>query len=301
MTGSAPQMWKTELHLPDGETVERFARALEGFALGHAAFELPDGGTAGPGAPAWSLEFYTAGMPDWGALGPRLALAAAEAGIPEPEPLAGPLPEIDWVAENRKSFRAIHAGRFFVHQEDSAEVPPPGAVELLVNAGTAFGTGTHATTRGCLLALDALLKRGRARRAVDVGCGTGILAMALAKARPGPVAAGDIDPEAVRVARENARINGVHMRVRPVTAPGVEHRVLRRGAPYDLVLANILARPLTRMAPSLARVTARGGRVVLSGLLVEQEPQVLAAYRAQGLRLERKWRIDGWSTLLLRR
>ncbi len=125
--------------------------------------------------------------------------------------------------------------------------------------------------------------------------------MGLARTEHRAVAAADIDPEAVRVARENARLNRVHRYVQPLTAAGLAHPALRRGAPYDLVLANILAKPLQRLAPSIARATAPGGRVVLSGLLVEQEPQVLAAYRRQGLRLVRKWRIEGWSTLLLAR
>jgi len=293
-------VWKTELHLPDEATAEAFGAAVDGFVLGQAIFELAD--AAGSGASKrWSLEFYTHGMPDWGALGPRIALAAAECGVSEPQPHAAPLPDIDWVAENQKSFPPIRAGRFYVHQEFSTERPPPGSVELIVNAGTAFGTGTHATTRGCLLMLEALLKRGRPIRALDLGCGTGILAMGLAKTTRRPVAASDIDPEAVRVAAENARLNGLSALVRPVTAAGLQDRRLRAGAPYDLIVANILAKPLRALAPSIARATAPGGRVVLSGLLVTQEAMVLNAYRTQGLRLEGRRRIDGWSALLLRR
>lgn len=292
------QVWKTELHLPDEATAEAFGGAVDGYVIGQATFELPDGGA--PGAPKrWSLEFYTDGMPDWGVLGPRIALTAAECGIKEPEPLAAPLPETDWVAENQKSFSPIRAGRFYVHQEFSTDRPPPGTVELIVNAGTAFGTGTHATTRGCLLMLDALLKRGRPANALDLGCGTGILAMGLAKATRAPVMASDIDPEAVRVTAENARLNRLHGFLRPVTAVGLGHPSLARRGPYDLILANILAKPLVRLAPAIAREAS--GRVVLSGLLVEQEAMVLNAYRAQGLSLRDRRRIDGWSTLLLDR
>lgn len=296
----ASQVWKTELHLPDEASAEALGAAVDGFVLGQATFELPDG--SGPGAAKrWSLEFYTDGMPDWGVLGPRLALAAVECGIAEPEPRAAPLPEVDWVAENQKSFAPIRAGRFYVHQEFSTERPPPGTIELVVNAGTAFGTGTHATTRGCLLMLDAILKRRRPARALDLGCGTAILAMGLAAATRRPVAAGDIDAEAVRVAAENARLNRLHPYLRPVTAVGLEHPQLKRGAPYDLIVANILARPLMRLAPSIAHALGRGGLVVLSGLLVEQEAMALSAYRAQGLSIRGRRRLDGWSTLLLAR
>ncbi|MEQ8603543.1 MAG: 50S ribosomal protein L11 methyltransferase [Marivibrio sp.] len=292
------QVWKTELLLPDEATADAFGAAVDGFVLGQATFEAPDGAGAGP-AKRWSLEFYTDGMPDWGVLGPRIALAAAECGVAEPEPHAAPLPEIDWVAENQKSFSPIRAGRFYVHQEFSTENPPPGAVELIVNAGTAFGTGTHATTRACLLMLDALLKRTRPRNALDLGCGTGILAMGLARTTHRPVAASDIDPEAVRVAAENARLNGLAAYLRPVTAAGLQDRRLRAGGPYDLIVANILAKPLRALAPAIARACAPGGRVILSGLLIEQEAMVLNAYRTQGLRLLGRRRIDGWSALLL--
>jgi ribosomal protein L11 methyltransferase len=297
------QVWKTELHLPDEASAEAFGAAVDGYVLGQAIFELDEGQGPGAGkraAKRWSLEFYTDGMPAWGVLGPRIALVAAECGVKEPEPMAAPLPDRDWVAENQKSFPPIRAGRFYVHQEFSTDRPPPGTVELIVNAGTAFGTGTHATTRGCLLMLDGLLKRGHPHNALDLGCGTSILAMGLAHVTRRRVMASDIDPESVRVSAVNARLNALHRYLRPVTAVGLNHKVLRGAAPYDLIVANILARPLVGLAPSIAGATAPRGQVVLSGLLVEQEPMVLNAYRAQGFVLRDRRRINGWSTLLLR-
>lgn len=288
------QVHKSTLILPDEASVEPFAVALEGYVLGQAAFEFE-------GGPRWSLEFYSEGVPNAAVLSPRLALAALEAGISEPEPVCAPLPDIDWVTENQKSFRAIHAGRFVVHQEFHTTPPPPGKIGLIVNAGTAFGTGTHATTLGCLEMLDALMKTGRPRRALDLGCGTAILAMGLARMGVRKVVAADIDPEAVRVARENAAINRVGRHLSIHQADGFHNLHIGAAAPYPLIVANILARPLVRLSAEMVRHLAPCGRLVLSGLLNRQEAMVLAAYRPRGLVLVERRRIDGWSTLLLER
>ncbi|MDF1747462.1 MAG: 50S ribosomal protein L11 methyltransferase [Alphaproteobacteria bacterium] len=290
-------IYKTILILPNEASVPPFQDAVEDYSLGTAAFEWE-------GGPNWSLEFYTDGLPQMVDLEPRLEQAAQQAGISNPDPIVAPLPDIDWVAENQKSFQPIRAGRFFVHQEFHEDPIPAGAVPLVVNAGTAFGTGTHATTWGCLVMIDYLLRMGlRPNRALDLGCGTAILAMALCKTvRQAQVVGSDIDPEAVRVAKENAQINGVlPPRLRLTTAAGLQHPVIRRGGPYNLIVANILARPLMMLSRDIIRAMAPGGLIILSGLLTEQESMVLGAYRMQGLSLCAKQRRDGWSTLLLAR
>lgn len=290
-------IYKTILILPDEASVTPFQAAVEDYCLGTAAFEWE-------GGPRWSLEFYTDGMPPRDLLAPRLALAASEAGIAEPDPIVEPLPEIDWVAENQKSFEPIVAGRFFVHQEFHEETIPPGAIPLIVNAGTAFGTGTHATTWGCLMEIDRLSKIAvTVDKALDLGCGTAILAMALYKGQVARrIVASDIDPEAVRVAKDNARLNGtLQPRLHLATAPGLRHPTIRRGGPYDLVVANILARPLMLLARDVTRALKPGGTLILSGLLNEQESMVLGPYRMQGLRLVSRRRRDGWSALVLKR
>ncbi len=288
-------IYKTTLILPDEASVEPFQRAVEDHVLGTAAFEWE-------GGPRWSLEFYTDGMPPLRDLAPHLATAAEAAGLATPDPIVEPLPDIDWVAENQKSFQPIRAGRFYVYQEFHQDPVPSGTVPLIVNAGTAFGTGTHATTWGCLHMIDRLHRQGvRPPRALDLGCGTAILAMALCRSHMArQVVGSDIDPDSIRVARENARINGIlppHLNL--ATASGFGHPAVRRGAPYDLIVANILARPLMLLSRDIIRALAPGGSIILSGLLVEQEAMVLGAYRMQGVSLRARYRREGWSTLLL--
>jgi len=193
----------------------------------------------------------------------------------------------------------LRAGRYFIHGSHYRARPPAGTIALCIDAATAFGSGEHATTRGCLLALDALARRRRFARVLDMGTGSGILAMAAAKTWRRRVMARDIDAEAVRVAARNAAANGVGSLLDLRRADG--YRGLGSGQPFDLVFANILARPLVLMAPALARVLAPGGVAVVSGLLARQERAVLAAHRARRLRLRRRIRLAGWHSLVLAR
>jgi len=209
------------------------------------------------------------------------------------------LADADWLAMALSGLPPVRAGRFFVYGLHDRGRTPLNAVNLRIEAGAAFGTGHHGTTVGCLLAYDALLKRRAFRRVLDVGTGTGVLAIA-ARRTGTPVAVGtDIDRVSVRIARENGRVNAA--RARFVHASGLGHAAVRAAAPYDLVFANILARPLVFLAQDIKGALKPGGYAILSGLLRVQARYVLAAYLARGFRLERRLNRDAWTTLVLRR
>jgi ribosomal protein L11 methyltransferase len=253
------------------------------------------------GTPAlWRVEAYPAAPVLDAGLEIRLALLAAAAGGRLVQVAEEWLSERDWLAENRRAFPPLRIGRFFVHGSHWSGAAPPGAIPLEIDAATAFGTGEHPSTRGVLLALDRLARRRRFRRPLDIGTGSGVLAIAAAKLLHRGVLASDIDCAAARVAAHHVRRNGLHGRVQVVCAPGYRDRAVRR-TKYDLILANILARPLSLMARDLSRALAPGGVAILAGLLRRQEPMVLAAHRMQRLRMSQRLAIDGWSTLILRR
>jgi len=214
------------------------------------------------------------------------------------------LPDTDWVAENQRSFRPFAVGPFWVHPSHAADGLPAGLLPLRIDAGLAFGTGTHATTRGCLELLATLDPRDTVK-AVDVGCGSGILAIAMAKLWKRPVVGSDSDAEAVAVAQENALLNGVGDLCRFVHAAGLRAPELEAGAPYDLIVANILAGPLIDLSESFAAAVRPGGRVLLSGLLVEQAAHILSVYARCAFAFERRIDLETggawWRTLLLRR
>jgi ribosomal protein L11 methyltransferase len=210
------------------------------------------------------------------------------------------VPDLDWVTHSLEGLAQVKAGRFLVH--GSHDLPPPGGgrIPILIDAGLAFGTGHHGTTAGCLEMISQVVRNERPRNALDVGAGSAVLAIAIAKLAPIPVLATDIDPVATRVARENVRRNGAAAQVRCETAAGVQNLAILQSAPFDLIVANILARPLMELAPKLAVQLSSGGSVILSGILSSQRQRVLAAYRQQALfHVKTLWR-GGWVTLHLR-
>lgn len=255
--------------------------------------------------------------PEGGELADALAAAAARIGIPNPHVEVGPEPVCDWLALNRETFKPFRVGRFYIAQtsEPPLAPPPPDAIALRINPGLAFGSGRHASTAGCLLALSKfpfgrpLFAPGggpatgvglRLQRSIlDLGCGSGILAIAAAKLWYRPVLAVDIDPVAVEVATANARENGVFPLVRAVVAQSTRHPTIRRFRPYQLILANILARPLRQMAPAIARLSTAGTLLVIAGFVEDDARRVAAVYSSHRFRRLNELTIDGWSTLVL--
>lgn len=211
------------------------------------------------------------------------------------------LDDQDWVATSLAGLPAVSAGRFVVAGAHELARVRGGRIPVWIEAGPAFGTGHHGTTKGCLEALALELGRRRPARVLDIGTGSGVLAIAALKAGAGFVLATDLDAESIRIARENRKNNAVGRKLKLLHARGADHQLIRTSGPYDLVLANILARPLVSLAPNIARLTRRGGRIILSGLLNHQASQVKAAYAGQGLRLAGHRKLNGWSTLTFAR
>lgn len=211
------------------------------------------------------------------------------------------LPDIDWVAKSLEGLKPVRAGRFLVHGRHDRAAVRTGDIAIEIEAGQAFGTGHHGTTSGCLTMIEHLCATRRPGDALDLGTGTGVLAIALAKRAKIPVLATDIDPVATKVARANARINGASRHIRFETAAGFHHRCFAEKGPFDLIVANILARPLMRMAPDISANLASGGDIVLSGILTTQRRAVLSAFRLAGMFHQRTlWRGE-WVTLHLAR
>jgi ribosomal protein L11 methyltransferase len=280
-------VWTAWLEVPAADRGSR-EQALEHLAEKGFVVTSREVSRDGP----WRIEIFGEGD--------RTAVAAAIGAGWQWEELV----DRDWVAENQRSFQPFAVGPFWVHPSHDAGTMPAGLLPLRIDAGMAFGTGTHATTSGCLKML-ATLDRAETANAVDVGCGSGILAIAMAKLWQRPVIGGDNDAEAVEVAQENAVLNGVSDLCRFVHAIGLRNDALQAGLPYDLVVANILAGPLMELSESFSAAVRPGGRALLSGLLLEQADDILAVYRRWGFARERHIDLETggamWRTLLLRR
>ena len=246
----------------------------------------------------WRIELMCSKEPDVGALA-RSIRELGDGGITV-KPRIQRVPDRDWVVSSQQTSQPVRAGRFFVHAGHYKGAKPPGAVTLTVNAGPAFGTGTHESTYGCLIAIDDLAKRVRIKRPLDLGAGSGILSMAVGRTWNCRVLGVDIDPRAVAFAQTTAQLNHLHRQIEFAVSNGCRHHRISRNKPYDLIVANILAAPLMWMARDIGQHLAPGGRVILSGLLRQQERRVLFPYRFNRMILEKRIRIRGWSTLVLR-
>lgn len=283
--------WTAFTTLVDKTRAESLGEALELLVpepVGVGVFEVEDG------SGTWEVGGYFTQAPDSIALA-LLAAAHDAAGFAVSE-----VPETDWVAHVRRELVPVEAGRFFVYGSHDADKVPDGRVSLLIEASMAFGTGHHGTTLGCLRALDGLAETGfQPDRIADIGCGSGVLAMAAASVWDAYVIATDIDPVAVDVARSNLAANGLERRVETRVAAGFDHPDL--APPFDLVLANILKGPLISLAPAMAQAIRPGGHAILSGILIEQAETVAGHYQATGFNLASRADIVDWSTLLLTR
>jgi ribosomal protein L11 methyltransferase len=286
----------TVAHLACDETTARRIAAYLGESLDAedtacAAFEGDDG--------RWHVAIHFRTPPDEPGLRELVGLVAGAAAA---DGLSiKPIADADWVTQSLAGLRPVRAGRFVVHGAHDRAHLRANDISIEIEAALAFGTGHHGTTRGCLLALADLAKRQRARRVLDIGTGTGVLAIAAARLLRTRVVAGDIDPVAVRAARGNARLNRVELMVAFSCAAGTRAQAITARAPYQLIFANILLAPLVRLAVPLRKLAAPGARIVLSGLLPNHANAVLAIYRAQGLTLERRVALEGWVTLVMRR
>jgi ribosomal protein L11 methyltransferase len=289
-----PSTSRASFAIGSEQTAKRVVDLLtESFFEGQAAiaaFESPGG--------RWDVTVHFAEAPDQASIRELVRLAAGDEvaqGI-----TFDAIEAKDWVKTTLEGLVPVRAGRFIVHGSHDRAKVAPNQLGIEIEAALAFGTGHHGTTRGCLLLLDHVLRAYRPRRVLDVGTGTGVLAIAAAKALQSKVLASDIDPLSVVTARENARLNGAGNLVQTIQASGFSAREFAEHGPFDLVLANILANPLKQMATPMTRHLARSAMVILSGLLPPQATGVIAAYRARGLVLLKHLQIEGWSILLMR-
>jgi ribosomal protein L11 methyltransferase len=255
-----------------------------------AAFETVEDGP-------WLLEAYFAYEPDEEAI---RDLVRPIVGEEADRGVFLPLEQKDWVKSSLEGLKPVRAGRVLVHGSHDRNERRSNDIAIEIEAGLAFGTGHHGTTLSCLRAFTDELKIRTPRHVLDVGTGTGILAFAAAKVLKRSVVAGDIDPEAIRVAKENARLNGIAPWLKLYVGPGTRHADADRPGHFDMIFANILAKPLRMLAPSLVKVASNDGTLILSGLLGHDVPGVLSSYAHHGWYLQRRYDLEGWAALVLK-
>ena len=269
-----------------GDALER----LTPQPIGVGVFELEDG------SELWEVGAYFSEKPD------DISLALLAAVFQAEEFKISELPQIDWVSKVQRSLKPVVAGRFFVYGSHDSDKVPPDCEPLLIEASMAFGTGHHGTTKGCLLALEQLIKVGfKAKNVIDVGCGTAVLAMAAARIFSANVIASDIDSVAHSVAKMNIIANGLDQNIQCFEASGFAHEQIKTKNPFDLIFANILLAPLLGLATDISKYSLSGGYVVLSGILSEQAELVVKKYTVVGFSLSNQIEIGEWVTIIFRK
>lgn len=277
------------------EHAVRIEALLDNFCLSTARIETPEDETM------WYVEAMTATEPNIPTLQQVVNQAFhATPHIVPPIVQCSQLAEVDWLEQTWKNFPPLTLGQFYIYGDHNQDFPPKDSIPIKINAATAFGSGEHDTTAGCLALLEHVHPTLCVQNILDMGCGSGILGIAAAKLWQKPVLAVDNDPESVRVATENAILNAVSNHVTTVCSEGFTHQEIHTQGPYTLIIANILARPLIDMASDMVQCLAPQGRIILSGLLQRQKTEVLNAYEAQGMIQEDICRKGDWATLLLR-
>lgn len=286
-------LWRIDLSVTP-ELADAYEYALEDFCVAVTQYLDDD-------ELAQRLEAYADVKPDEAALRASVQVVSERMGATPPEVTITEVENKDWLAEYARKYPPLQIGRYFIYGSHFQGRMPAGKIALKVEAATAFGTGEHASTNGCLQALDKLSKKYRFNRPLDMGCGSAILAMAIAKTWGASVVASDIDAQSVDVARFNAEVNGIGSYILPVCGDGYRTPSVTRNGPYDLIMANILARPLSSMAKDLAKHLQPGGFAILAGFLERDANWVFAAHRCHGLVLVDRIKVNGWQTLVLRK
>ena len=290
---SADSCWQISLTATAG-SFKAFERALEPFCEVVTCFPVSD-------ESIWQVTGFTREKPQKQVVESAVSILAASVNIPVPVVKISPVAERDWETESFANFPPIRIGRYYIYGSHEMEPPLRGFVSLCLNAGPAFGTGRHASTMGALWALDDLARRYRFRRVLDMGTGSGILAMAIAKTWRPKILASDIDPRAIATCITNIHDNGLSDLIRPICANGYDNRTINGQGRYDLIVSNILANPLCRMAGALSRHLKPGGVAILGGFVTTDWRRVATAHQAQGLTFVRRYEIDEWQTLVLKR
>ena len=276
------------------DTAGAFENALEPFCEAVSIFPAETG-------EGRRIEGFCTARPDPEALSQALSNTAAALGVEPPTAAVEVIAPRDWVTENLGTFPPVEIGRFFIYGTHHQTPIPAGRIGLCLNSAAAFGSGKHESTKGALLALDELVHGHSFRAPLDMGCGSGILALAIAKILQAPVVAADNDPRAITVTHDNAQLNQVGPLIRAVLSDGYNSPAIRQAAPFDLIVANILANPLCQMAADLERHLAKDGIAVLAGFLASDSMRLLSAHRHQGLTLMRRIDVGDWQTLILAR